>query len=472
MSKAPEPSKPAGPELGERVKWPRRGIAALLLVVIAAGLFIADRRMIASPEAGFLPPSATWQLEASGLPAFLRHWEDLNTVAAMRRASPALHQALPLAIRRMTGVRPTPGRVRLWLGETLLLGGGPEGWCLSVRPGLLLRAATWLGGPLRAAGEEDFWRGCATGWKDGFLLVASSEAYLDSVIQGGAPVARAGVPEDTLRLRWKGPYPGTLELAAAEQLPLLFSIEAPADPEAKLHYAAGWPDALLTVNTHRGAPVVDVARAGLHAAEATLPAEPATVLRGILSTWWSGYCPIALAQAPVGEWAGALMQVDLQQDVPVVESVWAGWPTDPVALAGLAPAIRQPHRWDDVNGWLYPLAGDARTWAQADREGAAYLSSHEHLMPPLLATARREPEAGVAALNLRWKPFAALLRDGLIRAAADGLLPGRSEDDVKADWVPMIDAFADWGTLQLHAGAEGGVILGEGWIALGAELVP
>ncbi len=459
---------------GERgaVYWRRRGVALLIIVVIAAVAVLVDRRMIASPDAGYVADNATWQLETSDLPAFLRHWNALNTSAAMRRASPALHQAVPLAICRMTGVRPTPGRARLWLGQSFLVAGDQEGWCLSIRPGLALRAASWLGSPLRQADDDDFWRDYASGWKDGFLLMASSRTYLEKVLAGGKAVPRTEARDDVTRLSWKGTYPGVLEIAAAEQIPLLFRIEAPADPEAKLHYAAGWPDALLTINTHRGAPVVQAALEGLRWAEAQVNPELSATLRALFATWWPVYCPVPIDTAPVGEWAAGIANIDVQEDVPVVESIWAGWAADPAALAALAPATRQEHRWDDVSGWLFPIAGDARAWAQADREGAAFLSSHEHGMPALLATARREPEAGVAALNLRWKPFTALLRDALIRAASDGLLPGYNENDVKADLVPMIDAFADWGTLQLHAGAEEGAIMGDGWIALGAELVP
>lgn len=468
----PDESGTSGKKCSARGYWFRRALVIVLFGILAGAAIMADRRMIASPHAGFLAETATWQLEASDLPAFLRHWNDLNTSASMRRASPALHQAAPLAVCRMTGIRPTPGRVRLWLGQTFLLGGDREGWCLSVRPGIALRLTSWLGSPLRRADDDDFWRDYASGWKDGFLLVASSPAYLEKVLGGGVPVSRATAPEDTLRVSWKGDYPGTLELAAAEQIPLLFKINVPADPEAKLHYAAGWPDALLTINAHRGAPVVQAVLAGLREAESSLFPALSGALRTGLSAWWTAYCPIPLQQAPVGEWAAGVAAVDLQQEVPVVESIWAGWPSDPAALKALAPPIRQEHRWDDSTGWLFPVAGDARTWAQADREGASFLSSHEHRMPALLATARREPEAGVAAFNLRWKPFTALLRDGLIRAATDGLLPGYSDDDVKADFVPLIEAFTDWGTLQLHAGTDGGEIVGDGWIALGAELVP
>ncbi len=452
--------------------WIRRGAAIVMVAVIACIAVVLDRQLIASPDGGYVADSATWQLQAADLPAFLRHWNDLNTSAAMRRASPALHQAVPLAICRMTGVRPTPGRTRLWLGQSFLIAGDHEGWCLSLRPGIALRTASWLGSPLRQAEDDDFWRDYATAWKDGFLLVASSQGYLDKVKAGGKAVPRTDAQDDAIRLSWKGTYSGVLEIAAAEQIPLLFRIEAPADPEAKLHYAAGWPDALLTINTHRGAPVVQAALEGIGWAEARVNPQLSLTFRHILAVWWPVYCPVPLDQAPVGEWAAGIANIDVQEDVPVVESVWAGWAAEPAALAALAPASRQEHRWDEVSGWLYPIAGDARAWAQADREGAAFLSSHEHRMPALLATARREPEAGVAAFNLRWNPFTALLRDALIRAAADGLLPGYNENDVKADLVPIVDAFADWGTLQLHAGGEGGVIAGDGWVALGAELVP
>jgi hypothetical protein len=443
-----------------------------MLPIIVIGAVFVDRRMLNSPHAGYLPESAVWRVEASDLPGLFSRWNDLNTSASMRRASPALHQNIPLAICRMTGIRPTPGRTRLWLGRTFLLGGDDSGWCLSVRPGIALRLASVLGSPLRSADEDDFWRDYASAWRGGFLLVASSKGYLDTVLAADVPVARTEMADDVLRVSWEGEHAGLLEVAVAEQLPLLFRMKTPADPEAQLRYAAGWHDAMLTVNTHRGAPVAQAALTGLSWAQRQMHPDRAAMLRRLVASWWSAYCPLDLNQVPVGEWAVGIADLDFAPDIPVVESVWAGRTSDPAVSMGQLPTIRQEHRWDDITGWLLPVSGDARTWALAEREGTTFLASHEHRMSALLATARREPEAGVAALNLRWKPAMAALRDALVRAAKDGLLPGYSDRDVRADLVPYVDAFADWGTLQLHAGSDGSGVMGEGWIALGAELVP
>ena len=449
-----------------------RLVFVVLLLPIVLGAVLADRRMATSSDAGYLPPNAVWRVEASDLPGLFARWNELNTSAAMRRASPALHQDIPLAITRMTGIRPTPGRTRLWLGHTFLLAGDASGWCLSVRPGIALRLASWLGAPLRSADEDDFWCDYASAWYEGFLLVASSQAYLDQVLAEGDSVPRAGVPEDAFRISWEGEHAGLLEVAVAEQIPLLFHLKTPADPEAQLRYAAGWPDAMLTVNSHRGAPIAQAALAGGSWAESQMSSEFAGVLRGIATAWWPAYCPLDLVQAPVGEWAAGIADADFGPDIPVVESLWAGRVLDFTSMDGLLPVLRQEYRWDDSVGWLIPVAGDARTWAMAEREGTTFLASHERRMSALLATARREPEAGVAALNLQWKPAMATLRDALIRAAKEDLLPGYDGDDVRANMVPYLDAFADWGKLQLHAGSEGGEVMGDGWLALGAELVP
>ncbi|MBL7646667.1 MAG: hypothetical protein JNK74_10810 [Candidatus Hydrogenedentes bacterium] len=450
----------------------RRALALLAFAVLALVLVTVDRRMVQSPDAGYQLESATWRAEIADLPTLFAQWNDLNTSAAMRRASPALHQAVPLGVRRMTGVRPTPGRVRLWLGRSLFLSGNDEGWCLTLRPGVALRTLAWFGSPLRRPDDDDFWRDYASAWHGGFLLVASSQTYLDKIVAEGKPVAKGGVPTDALRLSWDGAYPGIAEVAIAEQLPVLFNIKAPAAPEAKLRYAAGWPEAVVTYNAHRGAPATAVALAGLSWVESRLHPETIQTIRALVGAWWAAYCPLDLGASPVDEWAVGLADANFREDVPVVESIWAGRVIAPPTLLDRVPATRQEHRWDETPGWLIPVQGDARAWALAEREGTTFLSSHEQRMPALLATARREPEAGVAAFNLRWKPFTALIGDVLIRAASDGMLPGYGADDVKADILPHVDAFADWGTLQLHAGSEGGEIMGEGWIALGAELVP
>lgn len=453
-------------------RWLFRGIVLSITVVVAALLVMIDGRMITSQDAGYALESATWQVEVSDLPALFRQWDRLNTNAAMRRASPALHLNVPLAICRMTGIRPTPGRARLWLGHSFYVSGGEGGWCVSVHPGIALRLVSWLGNSLKGASETDFWRNYATAWHGDYFLLASSQAYLDEVIAKGQPVKKSGAPEDTLRLSWKGDYPGMIDVAAQDQIPVLFSLKAAADPNSKLRFPAGWPDTIITVNAHRGTPLVAAAASGLAWAEGRLDPDTAQLLRRLLSAWWPVYCPLDLAGAPVDEWAAGIVSADFQGDLPVVETVWAGRLADQAVLPGLLSAGRQEHRWDEISGWLIPVAGDGRTWAAAEKEGTAFLASHETRMPALLATARRETAAGVGALNLHWKPVINALKGALLRAAKDGILPGYSEDDLQATILPCLDAFAAWGEIQLTAHAQGGQILGEGWLALGAELVP
>lgn len=450
---------------GRLIRW---GVG---LAVIGA-LVLADCALVRGSSAGYAVNGATWRIEAHNVPALLRAWNQLDTVADMRAASPALHHEIPLAIRRMTGIRPTPLRARLWLGERFLLSGDDQGWCLSLRPGLLMRLAGIVVSPLRSAQPEDFWAGYASGWRDGHLLVASSARYLDRMQSAGAAQAATVDDPEVLRLRWEGETAGTLDLAAREDLPLRLALDGPAEGAARLHFADAWPDAMVRVNLHRGGPAERLLSGLLAWGGRQFVPETAALISAIAREAWPAYCPLDLTAFSAGEWAFGLESVDLNPDVPVIETRWAARPGDYPAPTGWPPAGAREHRWNDQSGWIIPVPGAARAWALAERDGIWLLSSSEADMAARLAEAPVEPEIGLGAFRLHWSPAAAIAISAIRRAARDGLVSGMDEDYLEGVLIPRIQSFAGWGTLQFQLRDDAGAITGEGTLARNGESVP
>lgn len=466
---------PSNAERPVRARTGKRHLA-LGLVLLAAGSAVCgvDRRLKTSETAGFVLPAADWRLEATNLPGCWTRWRDLDPYGAFQKSAPSSLQAVSVAVRKLSGVRPTPQRLRLWLGNHFLIGGDEDGWCLSARPGVALRAASLFlpaAPDVEARDGQPFWASCAYGWRDGFFLLASSRGYLERVIAEGQPVPRSADPGDTIAISWAGNVPGFCRVSAKDQLPVTFSLEriTPA-ADATLVHADGWPDALCWVAFHDGSTAQALTDMGTALARRVTGDTYWPAVESVWKLWRAAYRPFTFSPQPGAERALGVFEADFHADIPAVESVWAEQGDGGATLANLAAAApRRDHRWNETEGWLFPLPGEARAWAAAYHGGALYVASGESLMPAVLAADTQTPETGVAALAIRWKPFAQALKGLVRRAATDELLPGLNEDDVSADVLPNLEALEDWGMLQLHLKGDGGGLSGGGFLALAVD---
>jgi hypothetical protein len=205
--------------------WLRRArfdyAAALALCLLLYGV---DMALKASASPGVAPPSWDWQVEASDLPALWDAWQALPAYASLRETAPASLQEIAVYVRKLTGVRPTPERLRFWLGHHLLLSGEGSDWVLSCRPGIALRIATLFQPALTEpadAGSES--REFPYAWRGQFLLIASSQTFLNTVLSQGAPTQARDREPLSLTVAWTGPDAGELELRPTDGLPVILS---------------------------------------------------------------------------------------------------------------------------------------------------------------------------------------------------------------------------------------------------------
>ena len=126
-------------------------------------------------------------------------------------------------IHSATGIRPTAARWSLWMGEQLLAGKSSDGIGLCVHPGLLMRIASRLA---RLSGESTdnpdvfHWGAFYFAWREGFLIVSESRAYVEASLVSPMPEPATGVSRDEVCIGAYGARSAIVRVYARSGLPL------------------------------------------------------------------------------------------------------------------------------------------------------------------------------------------------------------------------------------------------------------
>ena len=220
-------------------RWRALGCA---LILIAAVTWI-DTRLKASQLDGYCPDDVQCMAAAEDFPAFYGGLQRIDAakgvVDELRRPLAAAEQA----VRKTTGIRPTPLRWRAWLGRLFLAGwrGNEAGIC--VRPGVLMRVAELLLRNPAQDGVRMFGANYFYAWRDGFLIVSVSHAYVADALKASTRVVEPSQARDDLRLQWERPPSGVLHVLARDGLPASGWIAGNVSHRTTpLTVAAAWPE--------------------------------------------------------------------------------------------------------------------------------------------------------------------------------------------------------------------------------------
>lgn len=439
--------------------WNRR---ALALAGLACFLLVAaDARLKEARSAGFRLDGWTWEAQVANAPDFWERLAALPAADSFEASAPDALRAIEVAIRKTTGIRPTPSRMRLWAGYQAAIGGEGEDWCLILRPGLLLRLTSVVRSPVQPLEDgAPFARELAAGWRDGFLLIASSPAYLERMRREGQPLSDEAGSEQAVALAW--PANGAaLRLDAAPDLP--FALELPVQPPSgpPMRAPDGWDDAAGWVACRGG--FAPEATAAVAALLGRLP--EADAIRAYAEAWWRAYTPVELVPPRENAWAAGLFEAGWSGESLTAEVVWSEFGPGVETAEPWAEALRAPHQWDETPGWLVPVEGAARTWGMVSEPEALHRTSHEHLMPRQLAATFQPDSQAVLAARLDWLRASESAR-AILREAADAeWIPGWNRRDVEREIIPLLDAFGGWGRFELRLEERDGVIAGAGYLA-------
>ncbi|HOF40129.1 MAG TPA: hypothetical protein PLD73_08645, partial [Candidatus Hydrogenedentes bacterium] len=329
-------------------------MAVCLLLALLAAVDCRLKHTNAS-IAGFHPAGASCVLFSSDFPSFCAKLAGTDAATRFLSETPRPFEAFELAVRKTTGVRPTPLRWAAWLGPRFVWArwGGTHGLC--AHPGLLLRVVHFCRTLWGARPDKAGVYACAGhfyAWRDGFLILSSSPQYvqaaLDAPPAGHVPIAN----DSSLWLVWEG---GGLRIHPEADLPVEGSLniafqaaDAPTQP------AASWPSsALLTMSAPTPGDALKVWNAAIRPVK-TSPVY--TRIASLADSLWMQWSLGELAAdwaGEVGEFSVALTDVDTTETIPV--------PVCGVRMrAGSQEALQSEHPWLPV---VAPLAPIEYAWA-------------------------------------------------------------------------------------------------------------
>jgi hypothetical protein len=484
------PQSPSNSEVADR--WRKRARRGWALLASAAGVAVAvlwlDQELKRAPHAGFRPDDATITATAASLPGVLAALEYSHMGQALFSAWPDPVAAAERAVRLATGIRPTPRRCHLWLGETALAGMGPSGAGLCVRPGVALHIAHLLNRLWRSRESSGCFRHGAFyyDWRDGFLIVSLDPGYVRAA-RGAAPLAwPVRLAYDEMHVAWTGDPPGSLILGAATGLRISGSLAWSATPRSQaLTLAMAWPEAPLAMAAASNPQELTTAAriAWQHAAPLLEMLQPAwtqallTRARPVLQRWNLDALPQDWAER-ADECAVALYGGGTETGTEriaaalVLRAPFRASPPHPLS-ALLTHGEAKRYQWGGAAGEVQPWLGPEAMLCLADYGPDWLATSHPTLMTKLAGN--MADSTGVAAdlvIELDWAGLAAWALHLAREAAAYDLLPGLNTRDVQDVLGPPMSVLAELGRLQIAGRARAGELRLRGHLALPSDAQP
>ena len=473
-------------------RWRRRARRGWVLLACAAGVVVGliwvDQGLKRAPYAGFRPGEATLTVTAVNLPGFLSALEYSHAGTALSTAWPEPVDTLSREVRLATGIRPTPQRCRVWLGESALASVGPDGAGLCVRPGVAAHLAHWVN--LLWHGREA--NGCYRygdfyyDWYNGFLLIARHPGYVRAAREAAPLNWPANLAHDELHMAWNGEPAGEVVLGGATGLRLSGAIAWDGTPRRKaLSLGMAWPEPPLAMAAASDPDVLmKLSRlAWEKLAPLVEPFEPgwATFLfekaGQTMAAWnleplpndWAARadeCALALYpdDATLGDnplAAAFVMRAPFSASLPHPFAPW------------LTPGESRHYQWGAVEGAAQPLLGPATMLCLAT-DGADWLATSTPALMQRLAgnLAMTQGVAADVVIEADWAGIARIIMQLARDATEYQLIPGLNTRDVDEVLGPPLSVLGDLGRLQIAGRVRAGQMRLRGHLALPREQQP
>ena len=445
-------------------------LLAALTIVCVSGVW--DSALKTVPMQTFLPPDCDWVVAGQDFPRFWSATNSTVQAAAFRDAFAQRVHSLELAVRQLTGIRPTPGRWRAWLGPMFTAGIRGEQAGLCVRPGLLVRGADLLN---RALHRPDSLTGLSRygrlyyTWRDGWLICSFSEEFVKASSEAAPRAMNVGGVEE-LRVTWSGPQAGEVRIQPGAEWSCTGNVAGElTHRRAPLRLTAPWcAPPLASVTATKPSEVVafvyqawNILCAASGWGDSSLFQVGGRMAGHLLSAW--GFDSLGAGwERPISECAFALAGLDGRNavPVPVINAVFQPSGDAPGAhpLAGLlgrgTPAI---HEWGQARGWVHPLLGEEWALCLATTPHEWLVSSREPEMRRLAGVeAETVPVNADLVARIDCARAAPDMMRLITRAAALELIPGMNERDVAAFLEPWARLIESLGEVRVEAWGRGG----------------
>jgi hypothetical protein len=425
---------------------------------------------------GYCPDNAAWIVATQDFGTLWRRASQTSAVERLCEEWPRPLAGVELAIRKATGIRPTPARWRLWMGDRLLVAGSDLGSGLCVYPGVLTRMVHWVRRATLRGGRQDgvyAFGDLHYAWRNGFLIASRSRGYVAASLDAQPPDLPAADRRDEVRCVWRGrrestfcvrpdegfPVEGRVRVAITERAtPLTLTHAWPEPPLFAV--TATSPEDLGTLLAALGQPFSDTA--GWQ--------EIVRISSVIRRQWGVGELPEGWNKG-LSQCGFALLDVDTSQSLPVPELALILRGTRPAAgphpLQPLFDAFDAvPYQWQGQPGGFHAVLGQGIS-ACLGRSGRDWIAtSREPAMDALVGQLASGPATNAdATVRLRWDAAGTAAESVVNRMAGLELLGRQNKRDAAMMWLPMTRGIARAGVLELDGDVNNGWLTFHGCLA-------
>lgn len=435
-----------------RLSW---GVLVIVLLA-AAGFATLDRATRHAPHLGFVPARAQWIATTDDVPGVWRAVVSTDFYSVLTEEVPSPFEPARLALRQTTGMRLTPARWMLWMGNTCTIAEADQRHVVSLHPGLLMRAtepiARWARGYSEVDGVVDAGEAFYA-WRDGYLVLSTEESLVRACLQEDAQVVPK--PDAERTLRWRGSIsrePVAIELVADERFPLeiIFDSVRDVSPPPRQLPPGPWQSEIARL---QGLPL------------GTWRRIVAEACNRFANERTEQHVKELIAVLPEDASNTAVILTDLQVDEGrlIVEP-------DLFVLAAPVDTAPQPEDaiafyWNDLPGWVLPWWGQSLTLCHAIENRRAYYTTSQSVMSDYIGAAGAPGSGPVGRAYVNWEMLSEKASTAVLQMADFELIPHMNRQNASARVLPYIRAAARLGETVLVGNAEDGKLVLRGFLA-------
>ncbi|MFO7974598.1 MAG: hypothetical protein R6V12_08185 [Candidatus Hydrogenedentota bacterium] len=444
-----------------------RGLArrwgALLVVFLFFLVFVLiDKRVKHSGDTmGFCPSEAACAVLSTDFPAFCSKLAATDAAERFMAKTPRPFDSFELAVRKATGVRPTPLRWSIWLGPRFVASRWNNAYGVCVHPGLVLRLVhtlrTLCGARPNGQGLHTFAEHYYA-WREGFLIVSASPDYVLAAMESPPLEALSLDNEPRLCVRWPD---GTIQISAEESIPVkgMLDVDLNAGGTLSLHQA--WPEStFFSVTAHNAEDTLRLWEIAQRSLQKTPLYQELVPVARTLWKHWALDAPPENWSSHVAEFSAAFMGIDTRQTFPVPE--WAAM-MRPTSLDGpfqhpwesvIAPLAPIDYAWEGRQGVIATLLGEKFAVCLAKDNERWMATSQRELMTHLLAVdpPRLETDADVV-LQVNWQAMGRKAEELLRKAGELELIPEMNVQGADVYLGKYARSVAELGRLEIFGEA-------------------
>lgn len=420
------------------------------MAILAAVSWLDTRIKSQAPLRGYCPSTAEAVLYSSDFGTF---WgEALNTEAVQRIRAEwrGAGSGIELHVRKLTGVRPTPTRWRLWMGQRFLSAKTPNAFGVCTYPGLLLRGVSkvhgWLRAPVDASGVRAY-GDVYFAWRDGFLIASQNPDYVRAALASDPIEMKPGVSPHAVVFESRIAPIVSLELVASDEFPIRGEIPSTVSARsAPMTLPSAWSDPPMAACSATAwediASLLSVADGALtHSAYWNTIREAGNEL---FTTWNLATPPPTWQDNRLDHCSLLLSGFDATSTVAYPELAFVVRSTLPAAgshpLEGVLPPEMEgiPYEWAGYPGMLYPMTGSQ--WAPClGHHGRDWLAtSRERLMRSLTENLDEGPPVEADfTVQVDWQQVSTTLLRVLMNVEDLELFPEMSAGEVRSTLMPI-----------------------------------